>query len=99
MFYFNQLENNYTFRAYSRPILQLSNVAPSYKNYAKLYFDTKHFEKGLNRGGVETFGALFFKKKPFCQKKVPSLANIECCPKFLEYPLALMVFVTAQKIY
>ena len=51
MFYFNQLENNYTFRAYSRPILQLSNVAPSYKNYAKLYFDTKHLEKGLNRGG------------------------------------------------
>ena len=62
MFYFNQLENNYTLRAYSRPILQLSNVAPSYKNYAKLYFDTKHLEKGLNRGGggVKLLGPSLF---------------------------------------
>ena len=28
-----------------------SNVTPFCENYAKLYFDAKHLEKGLNRGG------------------------------------------------
>ena len=37
-------------------------------------------EMGLNRAGVEVFGSLFFKIVPF-------LANIEHCPKFLEYML------------
>ena len=27
-----------------------SDAAPFCENYAKLYFDTKHSEKGLNRG-------------------------------------------------
>ena len=49
---------------------------PFCENYAKLYFDAKHLEKGLNRGGGETFGALFF-------KKVPLLATTDCCPNFL----------------
>ena len=35
------------------------------ENYARLYFDSKHLEKGLNRGGGENFGALFHKKWPF----------------------------------
>ena len=66
--------------------IQLSNTAPFCKNYTKLYFDAKHLEKGLNRRG-EIFGALFSKKVAFFHKKVPFLANIECCPKFLEYAL------------
>ena len=44
-----------------------SNTAPFCKNYAKLYFDAKHLEKGLNRGG-EIFGTLFSKKVLFFQK-------------------------------
>ena len=27
-----------------------SDTAPVYENYAKLYFDAKHLDKGLNRG-------------------------------------------------
>ena len=30
--------------------IQLLNAAPFFRNYAKLYFDSKHLEKGLNRG-------------------------------------------------
>ena len=45
--------------------IRLSNAAPFYNNYAKLYFDAKHLEKGLNKGGGEILGALFFKKCPF----------------------------------
>ena len=62
---------------------RLSNAAPS----RKLYYDAKHLEKGLNRGVGEIFGALFSKKVPFFHKKMPFLANIERCPKFLEYAL------------
>ena len=29
--------------------IQQSDAAPFCENYAKLYFDTKHLEKGLNR--------------------------------------------------
>ena len=47
------------------------------KNYTKLFFGAKHLEKGLNRAGVEIFGAPFSKKVPFFDKKVPFLANIE----------------------
>ena len=44
-------------------------------------------EKGLKRVCVwESFGALFQKKKVlFFHEKLPLLANIEPCPKFLEY--------------
>ena len=31
--------------------IQLSNTAPFCENYTKLYFDAKHLEKGLNKGG------------------------------------------------
>ena len=41
------------------------------KNYAKLYFDAKLLEMGLNRGG-EIFGAPFFKKSVL-------MANIWWC--------------------
>ena len=56
--------------------------SPFFENYAKLYFDAKHLQKGLNRGGgrVEILVPFFFKKVLF-------LANIERCPKFLEYAL------------
>ena len=30
--------------------VRLSNAAPSCENYAKLYFDAKRLEKGLDRG-------------------------------------------------
>ena len=30
--------------------VQLLNAAPFCENYAKIYFDAKHVEKGLNRG-------------------------------------------------
>ena len=38
--------------------VRLSNVAPFYENYTKLYFDAKH----------KTFGDLFSKKVPFLSK-------------------------------
>ena len=41
-------------------LVRQSDVFPFCKNYAKLYFDAKHLEKGLNRGG-EMFGAPFSK--------------------------------------
>ena len=62
--------------------VQLLNTAPFGENYTKLYFDAKHLEKGLNREG-KFLGA-------FLLKKVPFLANTECCPKFLEYALTFM---------
>ena len=43
--------------------VRLSNVASFYENYATLYFDAKHLEKGLNREASEIFGAFFSKKK------------------------------------
>ena len=53
----------------SGPDLDLScvwqlDVAPFCENYAKLYFDAKHLEKGLNRGWWN-FWCLFLKKWPF----------------------------------
>ena len=75
--------------------VQLSNIALFCKNYAKLYFDAKHLEKGLHwkwvRGGVKFLGA-FFSKASFFHKKVIFVANIECCPKFLEYALLRSFF-------
>ena len=59
--------------------VQQSGAAPFCENYAKLYFNSKHFEKGLNKG-AEIFGSLFFKKK----KKMFILANIGSCPNFLD---------------
>ena len=48
-----------------------------------ILMQNKVIEKGLNREGVcKNFGVLF-------SKKVPFLANIECRPKFLEYPLRI----------
>ena len=41
--------------------IRLWSAAPFCKNFARLYFDTKHLDKGLNRGD-EIFGALFSKK-------------------------------------
>ena len=43
--------------------VRLSNVASFCENYATLYFDAKHLEKGLNREASEIFGAFFPKKK------------------------------------
>ena len=70
--------------------VRLSNPASFCKNYAKLYFDAKLLEKGLNRGVGEIFVALFlkkcsfFKKSALFHKRVPFLTNIKCCSKFLE---------------
>ena len=49
--------------------VRLSNAAPFSENYAKLHFNAKHLEKGLNRSS-ENFWALFFSKNvPFFHKK------------------------------
>ena len=69
------------FKIFTDPNLDLLCVRQSdtgcfCKNYAKLYFDTKHLEKRLNKGG-EIFGGLFWEKVPF-------LANIGRCPNFLD---------------
>ena len=64
-------------------------LLPFAKNYVKLYFDAKRLEKGLNKGGDAIFGDFFSKKGPVFHKKLPFLANMKCCLKFLEY--ALMV--------
>ena len=92
--YFHDLKsilNDDSFKKYIDPVVfinltgpnldllcvQQSNAAPFCENYAKLYFDVKHLEKGLNRW-CETFDVFFFlKKKTF-------LANIRCCPNFLD---------------
>ena len=60
--------------------VRLSSAAPFWKSYAKLYFGAKHLQKGLSREWVKCLG-------PFFHKKVSSLADIERCPKFLEYAL------------
>ena len=31
--------------------VRLSNTVPFFENYAQIYFNAKHLEKGLNRGG------------------------------------------------
>ena len=70
--------------------IRLLNGAPFCENYAKLYFEAKHLEKGLNfffGGGAWNFGGPFFKKSFLFHKKVSFLVNIECCLKFLEYAL------------
>ena len=46
--------------------IRLLNAAPFCENYAKLYFDTKHLEKGLNNEGR---GMKFL--VPFFQNKCP----------------------------
>ena len=61
----------------------LWSAIPFFENYAKLYFDAKHLKKGLNRGKI--FAALF-------SKKVFFLANVEHCPKVLEYALIRGIF-------
>ena len=63
------------------------DAAPFCENYAKLYFDAKHLAKRVNMGGGRGLGHYFQKKFPFFIKKVPFLANIECCPKFKDYTL------------
>ena len=59
-------------------------AAPFYENYAKLSFDAKQLKMGMNKdgGGCKLL-------VPFFQKsvKVSILANIEHCPKFLQYAL------------
>ena len=72
---------------YSRPIL--CSTIECYPLLQKLYkalFWCKTLRKGIEQRG-EIFGALFSEKVPFFLKKKPFLANIECCPKFLEYAL------------
>ena len=50
------------------------------EKYAKPYFYAKHLEKGLNRWWLNFWC-------PFFQKKLPFLANIGCCPYFLDQAL------------
>ena len=44
-----------------------SNAVPFCENYAKLYFDAKHLEKGLNRGWWNIRGSFFKKSALFSQ--------------------------------
>ena len=70
----------------------LSNAVPFCEDYTKLYFDSKHLKKGLNRRG-KIYVALFSKKCSFSiksalfHKKCSFLPNIKRCPEFLEYAL------------
>ena len=64
------------------PNLDLLNVwqtdtAHFCEDNAKLYFDAKQLEKGLNRGWRSFWHAFF-------QKNVPFLVNIGCCLNFLK---------------
>ena len=45
--------------------VQLSSTALFCENDAKLYFDAKHLEKGMNKEGGKVIGVLFSKKCPF----------------------------------
>ena len=56
--------------------LRLSDPAPFYENYSKLFFDVKHLRQVGTEGG-EIRGAPF-------SKKVSFLANIGRCPNFLD---------------
>ena len=72
--------------------VRISNAAPFCEDYAKLYFDAKHLEKGLNWRWWNFWGPFFKKKYPFF-KKVLFLANIERCPKFLYWALLMEYFI------
>ena len=69
--------------------VQQTGAALFCENYAKLYFDAKHLEKGLNRGDFEAF---FQKRCLFFIKKMRILANIERYPKFLSRICPAMIF-------
>ena len=70
----------------------LSNAVPFCEDYTKLYFDSKHLKKGLNRRGkiyVALFSkncpfsiksALFHKKCSFFHKKVPFSGQYQTLP-------------------
>ena len=49
--------------------IRLLNAAPFCKNYAEIYFDTNHLEKGLNRG--DFLGPFFKKNALFGQWLLP----------------------------
>ena len=50
-----------------------SDAALFCENYAKLYFDIKHLEKGLNRGWWNFLCTFFRRKCPFWQISDPAL--------------------------
>ena len=76
----------YIYQGIFQTYIDYRTLPPLCKNYTNPYFDAKHLEKGLNRGRGKIFGALFSKKLPF-------LAIIERCPKFLEYVLYTLLRV------
>ena len=72
-----------TFGLWSFKVIKLGHILDLYcvrllsaahfcQNYAKLYFDAKHLEKGLNRGGVLNFWGPFFQKSVFFDKSILS---------------------------
>ena len=71
------------------------------KDYAKLYFDSKYLEKGFNRGEGWRFLNSFSRKVFFFlrKRKVLLLANIEHCPKFLEYALTGTTTTAKNKVF
>ena len=74
------LKNCKSLKRLSGPNLDLlciwqSDTAPFCENYAKLYFDAKHLEKGLNRGSWNVWFPFF---------KTLFLSNIGCCSNFLD---------------
>ena len=71
--------------------VRLLNTAPFCENYTKFYFDAKHSENGLNKGGGVKLLKLFFKNSALFHKNVSFLASIEHCPKFLEYTLIINI--------
>ena len=67
--------------------VQLLNTTPFSKILKSFILMQNTYKRAWTGGRDEIFGAIFIKKVSFFHKKVPFLANMEHCPKFLEYAL------------
>ena len=70
--------------------VRLSDCAPFYENYTKLYFDAKCLKTGLNMGWLN-LGCFF-------SQKVPFLANIGRCPNVLGLKALGFVFFSVSGV-
>ena len=70
----------------------LSNASLFWENYAKLYFDARDLEKGLNSGEGGNFfqRSAYFIKKVFFFIESALSGQYQSYPKFLEYALLVL---------
>ena len=84
-------------RAYSRPILRLAiECCHLLRKLSFVLMQNTYSRIGVGVNFLVPFfqkKCFFHKKVPFSHKKVFFLANIERCPKFLEYSLAMNFFI------